>query len=381
VKYWKTALSIFALSASLALAEDFRTTKGKEYKNATVSRVEPGGIVIKFHGGIVKLPFTELPSDVQKKYEYDPVAAREYAAQRDRVIPRPTATPDANLRTSEATGAQTNVGELNPAEQWVVAQATAGKIAELNKQFPEEEDRQLRADFLETLLTNTRPDVKLHRNGVRIIGACIDEPINLTNAQIPCEVWLVNSQFTKDVDFQRASFTGLIAFTQSKFMADANFNAMKVAGTAFFNETVFEGPVNFDWAEIAGNLQANKTQFKDQKADADFRRMKVGHNAIFEDAVFEGPVLLSADIVGLFEASRAKFKNKQETASFNGMTVGGLASVHSAVFEGPVDFVWARIGGFFTANKAQFKEGVDFAYMKVGSIAFFSIRCCPARST
>jgi hypothetical protein len=43
VKYWKTALSIFALSASLALAEDFRTTKGKEYKNATVGRVERTG--------------------------------------------------------------------------------------------------------------------------------------------------------------------------------------------------------------------------------------------------------------------------------------------------------------------------------------------------
>jgi len=71
VKYWKTALSIFALSASLALAEDLRTTKGKEYKNATVSRVEPDGIVIKFKGGIVKILFTELPKDIQKRFGYD----------------------------------------------------------------------------------------------------------------------------------------------------------------------------------------------------------------------------------------------------------------------------------------------------------------------
>ena len=71
MKYWKTALSIFALSASLALAEDLRTTKGKEYKNATVSRVEPDGIVIKFKGGIVKILFTELPKDIQKGFGYD----------------------------------------------------------------------------------------------------------------------------------------------------------------------------------------------------------------------------------------------------------------------------------------------------------------------
>src|ERR1041385_2113849 len=32
---------------SLALADDFKTIKGKEYKNATVSRVEPDGIVLR----------------------------------------------------------------------------------------------------------------------------------------------------------------------------------------------------------------------------------------------------------------------------------------------------------------------------------------------
>jgi hypothetical protein len=41
-----------ALSASLALADDFKTVSGKEYKNATVSRVEADGIVIRTKGGI-----------------------------------------------------------------------------------------------------------------------------------------------------------------------------------------------------------------------------------------------------------------------------------------------------------------------------------------
>lgn len=57
--------------ASVGLADDFRTTKGKEYRNATVSRVEPNGIVIKFKGGIVKILFTELPKDVQLRFGYD----------------------------------------------------------------------------------------------------------------------------------------------------------------------------------------------------------------------------------------------------------------------------------------------------------------------
>jgi len=41
-----------ALSASLALADDFKTVSGKEYKNATVSRVEADGIVIRTKGDL-----------------------------------------------------------------------------------------------------------------------------------------------------------------------------------------------------------------------------------------------------------------------------------------------------------------------------------------
>jgi len=43
-----------ALSASLALAQNFQTINGKQYKNASVIHVEPDGITIKFSGGISK---------------------------------------------------------------------------------------------------------------------------------------------------------------------------------------------------------------------------------------------------------------------------------------------------------------------------------------
>jgi len=82
VKYWKTALSIFAaLSASLALAEDFKTINGKEYKDATITRVEGDGIVLRTKTGISKVYFFELPQDVQKKFHYGP--ATPSAAQRE----------------------------------------------------------------------------------------------------------------------------------------------------------------------------------------------------------------------------------------------------------------------------------------------------------
>lgn len=73
----KTTIAILVtLSAiSIALAEDFKTIAGKEYKNATVTQVEADGIVIKTKSGISKVYFTELPKDVQERFHYDPAQA------------------------------------------------------------------------------------------------------------------------------------------------------------------------------------------------------------------------------------------------------------------------------------------------------------------
>jgi hypothetical protein len=69
VKYWKTTLLILAaLSASLAFTEDFKTINGKEYKDATITRVEADGIVLRTKTGISKVYFFELPQDVQGRF-------------------------------------------------------------------------------------------------------------------------------------------------------------------------------------------------------------------------------------------------------------------------------------------------------------------------
>jgi len=67
--------------ASIALAEDFKTVDGKEYKHVRVSRVEPDGIVLVTSVGISKVYFTELPKEVQARFHYDPTQAAAYSAQ------------------------------------------------------------------------------------------------------------------------------------------------------------------------------------------------------------------------------------------------------------------------------------------------------------
>src|SRR2546423_7615215 len=97
MKYWQIPLlTLAALSASLALADDFKTIDGKEYKDATVTRVEPDGIVVKAKSGISKLYFVELPKEVQLRFNYNPQQAAAFAGTQATTVQR------TNLQIEEA---------------------------------------------------------------------------------------------------------------------------------------------------------------------------------------------------------------------------------------------------------------------------------------
>lgn len=67
--------------ASVALAEDFKLINGREYKDATVTRVEPDGIVLRTNAGIAKVYFVELSKEDQERFHYNPAVAAAYSAQ------------------------------------------------------------------------------------------------------------------------------------------------------------------------------------------------------------------------------------------------------------------------------------------------------------
>jgi hypothetical protein len=71
MKHWQIAFVVTFLTA-LALAEDFKTVTGKEYKDATITRIEGDGIMIRTKTGISKVYFFELPKDVQEKFRPAP---------------------------------------------------------------------------------------------------------------------------------------------------------------------------------------------------------------------------------------------------------------------------------------------------------------------
>ena len=77
----KIVVSLILSLTTVAIADDFKLVSGKEYKNVTVIRVEPDGIVLKTKSGISKVYFVELPNDVQQRFHYNAAIASAYSAQ------------------------------------------------------------------------------------------------------------------------------------------------------------------------------------------------------------------------------------------------------------------------------------------------------------
>jgi uncharacterized protein YjbI with pentapeptide repeats len=270
---------------------------------------------------------------------------------------------------------QTSAEVMNPVEEWIVAQVSAGNTADLTQQFPGKEKygQNLNAHFLEQLVMGTLPGFKPHRNGVRILSAIIDDPIDLTNAQIQYEVRLENCQFMKGATLIRAKFAGLLSFDGSAFNADANFHHVKTGDSIFLRKTVFKGQVNFDSAEISGNFVAGWAAFQNKQNPGDFTRLTVGGDAGFEFAEFDTQAYFaSADIGHNFTAPQARFHN---TARFDEMKVGSDAQFQKAEFDAGVDFESTNIAGNFGVPGAKFQsktEPVLFRLMKVGGYAVFN---------
>ena len=114
----KTTLAVIAtLSVSIVLADDFKTINGKIYKDATISRIEADGIVLRTKTGISKVYFIELPKDVQKRFLPSP--ATPSVAQPEREPIKSEAKQDG--RRAEGGGRVVVVGQSGVSWKVIVA--------------------------------------------------------------------------------------------------------------------------------------------------------------------------------------------------------------------------------------------------------------------
>ena len=115
----------FALAA---FAEDFKTVNGREYKEATVTRVDPDGIVVKTKSGITKVYFTELSREVQERFHYDSEKAASYSAEQ-------AANYTAYQKRQEETQRQEQAADARTHAALAAQQATANRTQALETRY------------------------------------------------------------------------------------------------------------------------------------------------------------------------------------------------------------------------------------------------------
>ena len=150
-----TIVILIVCFASIALADDFKTIDGKEYKNVTVSRVEPDGIVLSSKSGISKVYFTELPKEVQQRFNYDAEKAAAYSAEQNSMQEQFRKQQEEALRQKAETARKNNeqitkaqAGIQLTREQRQNAQALQAQLQQLQR---EKDDLQRRIGQIEML--------------------------------------------------------------------------------------------------------------------------------------------------------------------------------------------------------------------------------------
>ena len=84
---WLAVLFILLAGLLPLSADDWTTTDGTTYKDVTVVQVADDGLTITYTGGgPTKIPYYNLPLEVQKQYGHDPETLARFVVQTSRQV-------------------------------------------------------------------------------------------------------------------------------------------------------------------------------------------------------------------------------------------------------------------------------------------------------
>jgi uncharacterized protein YjbI with pentapeptide repeats len=254
--------------------------------------------------------------------------------------------------------------DWTPQEEWVWKQVSRGKIADFNKTEgyggklspiePEgwKENRILRPKFLETILLQEPYRNDLTHRGVRIAGAWFKEPVDLSNATIPSQLWLNGSRFEQDVDLSFLKLPFLLSLEGSVFVRSLNLARAKIEIINMSGST-FNGTLNMESLEVGSHLFMSKARF----ADVDLVGAKIEGQLDMSSSTFNGTLIMNGLEVGsgLFMRDKAQFAE----VDLKSAKTEGQLDMSSSTFNGTLNMDSLEVGSsLFMRDKAQFADVV-----------------------
>ena len=257
-------------------------------------------------------------------------------------------------------------------ERWAWAEIRAGKIAdfharlsELDPNEPEgwDQTRKLSQAFLETILVREPFKGAVPRQGVHIVGAWFEEPIDLVNAQIVPQLWLDHCRFESPVDFSGATFSSDLSFDGSTITGKLKMNGLQVDGDlvmrdgARFAEVVLVGARVGDQLVMGGSTFTGKLNMNGLKVD--------GSLFMDDGARFAEVDLGSAKVGGHLAMHGSTFTG---TLDMNGLKLDGSLFMSDGARFAKVVLVGARVEGQLAMVGSTFTGTLDMGSLQVDGI-------------
>lgn len=122
MKNFLFGLVVFFLLVGNLLAFDIVTKSGKTYKNAEIERATERGLLVIHEIGAAIIPYSDLPDDLQKKYQTD---AERFKAEKAAAEKQSSKSDAKTANSQQATSTQTTETP-NPVKTSVSGETSSG---------------------------------------------------------------------------------------------------------------------------------------------------------------------------------------------------------------------------------------------------------------
>ena len=249
---------------------------------------------------------------------------------------------------------------LSEAELLLVERCKAGEVCILGdgtRPDAPSPSRSIRADLLRYLILGGCDACRTDETGVRLVGAYVTGPLDLSFGEARGQTSLKKSAFESRIVARRAGLE-LLDLTGTT-MPGLFAPEFEVRGEVCLDGIEVEGEVNFLGAKIGGQLDCTKAQFRHPNGMAlNAYSASVMGGIFLLEVKSEGEISLAGtQICGQLACENARCRNAGKTAlNVQGATIMDGIFLRDAEVEGEISLAGTKIGGQLSCETAQFRN-------------------------
>jgi len=220
------------------------------------------------------------------------------------------------------------------------------------------------ADLANLLIQTEAGTDSAHRlsSGIRVQNAIIEQPVTLTDGNVPLSVTFTDCVFNGDLNFDDAKFLHSLEIVRCHFNGEVTARSMHIGGDFVIRGAIFtsQGPVVFRNAQIDGSLILKNTKFQSDKG-VECEQMSVSQDASLSNLKFAGVAHFQRCIIGhQLDLEGCSFDSTDNAADFSSVSTQDDVLVSSCTFYGGTSWDYIHARGLYFSHHTSFARAIRF---------------------